>query len=137
MTIACTSEEWDISARPLTNALRTITKLDIPGPAARYDAGIVELADGSSLLVSGMGGGVGGVIFYADVWRFDPSTESWSEIRTTSQLVPPALCVGRRRPRRERAVVWLWLRLPRRRVALAHLIGDRRLPVAGFDFSAP
>lgn len=89
MTIACTSEEWDISARPLTNALRTITKLDIPGPAARYDAGIVELADGSSLLVSGMGGGVGGVIFYADVWRFDPSTESWSEIPTTSKLVPP------------------------------------------------
>lgn len=75
-------------------AARTITKLDIPGPAPRYDAGIIELADGTTILVGGMGGGGAFVTFFSDVWRFDPSSETWTEIPTSSDDVPE----GRRYP---------------------------------------
>lgn len=78
---------------------RTFTELGAgagAGPAARYDAGIIEnLSDGSTLLVGGMGGGIG-VEFYSDVWRFDPATETWSEIPTTT--APADVPQGRRYP---------------------------------------
>lgn len=68
---------------------RTITKLEISSPAARYDAGIMELADGSTVLAGGMGmTAAGAPEFFSDVWRFDPVSESWSEIPTTSDTVP-------------------------------------------------
>jgi hypothetical protein len=68
---------------------RTITKLEIAGPAARYDAGIMELADGSTVLAGGMGmTAVGAPEFFSDVWRFDPESESWTEIPTTSETIP-------------------------------------------------
>lgn len=76
---------------------RTITRLELAGPSpqARYDAGIMELADGSTILVGGMGMSAGGApVFFSDVWRFDPSTETWSEVPTTSSTVPQ----GRRYP---------------------------------------
>lgn len=68
---------------------RSITKLDITGPAARYDAGIMELADGSTVLVGGMGmTASGSPQFFSDVWRFDPVSETWTEIPTTSDTIP-------------------------------------------------
>jgi hypothetical protein len=73
---------------------RAITALEVPGPPARYDAGVHELADGSALLVGGMGGGPFGVRFFSDVWRFDADSERWSEVPTISESVPP----GRRYP---------------------------------------
>jgi hypothetical protein len=75
-------------------AARAITKLDIVGPAARYDAGIIELADGSTMLIGGMGGDSAFVTFFSDVWRFDPHNETWTEMATTSDVVPE----GRRYP---------------------------------------
>ncbi|MCB9735267.1 MAG: hypothetical protein H6745_21995 [Deltaproteobacteria bacterium] len=70
-------------------ATRTFTDLAITGPAARYDAAVRPTDDGGALLVSGMGLGGAGVVFYRDVWRFDPTTETWSEVTPSTSTRPP------------------------------------------------
>jgi hypothetical protein len=55
------------------------TLLDATGPLARYDATMLAAADGESLLMFGGSYGAVGAAFYADLWRFDPSSESWTE----------------------------------------------------------
>src|SRR5690606_13901465 len=77
---------WDPEAR-------TFTEIVTPGPAARYDAATYEENSGTLLLSGGMGGGAAGVVFFSDVWRFDPSSETWSEVPTTT-----AAPAGRRYP---------------------------------------
>lgn len=78
---------WDPEAR-------TFTRLDVDGPPGRYDAGVVPLADGGALMVSGMGMGGMAMKFYRDVWRFDVASESWREVAPATEEAPP----GRRYP---------------------------------------
>lgn len=73
---------------------RTFTQLEATGPAGRYDAGVVALADGGALMVSGMGMGGLSVKFHRDVWRFDATNETWSEVSPGSTDGPE----GRRYP---------------------------------------
>ncbi len=73
---------------------RTFAALDIAGPPARYDARVHVLDDGDALLVGGMGADEVSFRFYADLWRFDAQTETWSEVPTTSTTAPE----GRRWP---------------------------------------
>lgn len=57
---------------------RSWARLDARGPLARYDGVFVATEDGL-LLFGGSYGATGGA-FYADLWRFDPTDVSWSEI---------------------------------------------------------
>jgi hypothetical protein len=75
-------------------ATRTVTALDIDGPAARYDAGVHVLDDGDAILVGGMGANSFSARFFSDVWRFDVHNERWTEVPTTSTTLPE----GRRYP---------------------------------------
>lgn len=75
-------------------AARTFTDLGISGPAGRYDAGVVPLADGGALVVSGMGLSGMSMLFHRDVWRFDASAEAWTEVATNAASGPE----GRRYP---------------------------------------
>lgn len=74
-------------------ATHTFTALDIPGPPARYDAATHVLDDGTGLLVSGMGRPSLAVTFFQDLWRFDPTAETWTEIAVEGDRPP-----GRRYP---------------------------------------
>jgi len=67
----------------------SFTALDVPGPSARYDAGLVQLSDGRVYLV----GGRTDDGMASDVWRFDPATETWTELPPSTEA--PA---GRRFP---------------------------------------
>ncbi len=69
----------------------TFTALDIAGPPARYDADTHVMNDGTALLVGGMGATLG-VLFYSDIWRFDPNTETWTQVPATSALPPGRRC---------------------------------------------
>lgn len=73
---------------------RAFTRLEATGPLGRYDAGVVPLADGGALLVSGMGMGGISLKFHRDVWRFDAASESWSQVAPDTDDAPP----GRRYP---------------------------------------
>jgi hypothetical protein len=66
--------------------------LDIAGPQARYDAVMRESPDGSLLLFGGANMGAS-TTYFSDVWRFEPTSESWSLI-PMSGMEPP----GRRQP---------------------------------------
>lgn len=72
----------------------TLTPVDVPAaPPARYDAAFRYPVDGGAVwLVGGMGIS-GGVKFYSDVWKLDPTTTTWSEV-AVSGAAPP----GRRLP---------------------------------------
>lgn len=65
-------------------------ELDATGPSSRYDATMIPIDDGASLLLFA---GSTSSKPYSDVWRFDVATESWSEI-VMSGTPPP----GRRVP---------------------------------------
>lgn len=73
----------------LDPATGDLTALGIEGPSPRYDAGLVQLEDGTALLV----GGLGSSGFDSEVWRFDPDSETWTELPASTE--PPA---GRRFP---------------------------------------
>jgi hypothetical protein len=73
----------------------TFTALDVTGPAARYDAGTHVLADGTAILVGGMGRATLSATFYSDVWRFDPNDETWTELAPRDA---PGAPPGRRYP---------------------------------------
>ncbi|MEZ4235130.1 MAG: kelch repeat-containing protein [Myxococcota bacterium] len=81
---AVSGETWRYD--PATGAF---TALDLAGPSARYDAGMVALDDGTALLV----GGMGGAGFDSEVWRFDPAAEAWTALPPSTD--PPD---GRRFP---------------------------------------
>lgn len=68
------------------------TPIAADGPVARYDAALLASHDGESLLLFGGSYGAMGAAFYADLWRFDPSAETWTEIPL------PEGPVGRRTP---------------------------------------
>ena len=55
-------------------------ELDAPGPLARYDGYLFPSRDGAALLLFGGSYGARGAAFYADLWRFDPIAETWSEL---------------------------------------------------------
>jgi hypothetical protein len=70
------------------------TALNGQGPPARYDGAMrYPKAGGAVWLVAGMGGGVGNVHFYADIWKFDPAAATWSQVPATGAAPP-----GRRYP---------------------------------------
>jgi hypothetical protein len=49
-------------------------------PLGRYDAALFQSREGDSLYMFGGSYGATGAAFYADLWRFDPSEETWTEI---------------------------------------------------------
>lgn len=56
------------------------TRLEASGPLARYDAVMLPSSSADALLLFGGSYGAMGAAFYADLWRFDVASESWSEI---------------------------------------------------------
>lgn len=50
------------------------------GPVARYDAALFPAPDGDALYLFGGSVGARGRAFYADLWRLDPETNSWTEL---------------------------------------------------------
>lgn len=66
--------------------------VDASGPVPRYDGALFPSAEGDALYLFGGSYGAMGAAFYADLWRFDPSTGAWQEI------VLPDGPVGRRTP---------------------------------------
>ncbi|HJL14081.1 MAG TPA: kelch repeat-containing protein [Sandaracinaceae bacterium LLY-WYZ-13_1] len=66
--------------------------VDAEGPLARYDGTLIASHDGETLLLFGGSYGAMGSAFYADLWRFDPAAETWTEIPL------PEGPVGRRIP---------------------------------------
>jgi len=73
---------------------RSFTALADVGPEARYD-GVLRypVPGGPVWLIGGMGRGLNGARFYADVWQLDPVEGTWSPLPITGS-VPP----GRRTP---------------------------------------
>lgn len=55
------------------------TKIETPGPSARFSAIFTDVAPGEPLLLFGGTPRTFGVHYLADVWRFDTATETWSE----------------------------------------------------------
>lgn len=70
----------------------TWIEIDASGPVARYDGAFFETHDGEALYLFGGSYGAMGSAFYADLWRFDPMSETWTEIAL------PAGPEGRRTP---------------------------------------
>ncbi|MCZ7685841.1 MAG: kelch repeat-containing protein [Sandaracinaceae bacterium] len=56
------------------------TRLEASGPLARYDAVMLPSSSEDALLLFGGSYGATGAAFYADLWRFDVASESWSEV---------------------------------------------------------
>lgn len=54
------------------------------GPLARYDGALFESRDGEAMMLFGGSYGAMGSAFYADLWRFDPTAETWTEIALPS-----------------------------------------------------
>lgn len=67
-------------------------ELDASGPLARYDGGLFVAPDGEALLLFAGSYAARGAGFYADLWRFDATEETWTEIAMPEG--PP----GRRTP---------------------------------------
>lgn len=79
------AETWRFDTKPAPKW----TKLDATGPSARYDAVLVASEDGKKLVLFGGGKGVPGSGFFEnDVWTFDTTTETWTEIPATSAVLP-------------------------------------------------
>jgi hypothetical protein len=72
-------------------------RIEATGPTPRYDGHLEAIEGGRQLLLFGGSYGAAGAGFYSDVWRFDTSTERWTEVVVEGD-VPP----GRRSP---------WLRM--------------------------
>lgn len=63
------------------------TRLDAMGPGARYDAVLVSVGDDEPLLLfGGAASAVSG--FSAEIWRFDPAEEDWTEVLASGGPVP-------------------------------------------------
>lgn len=85
-----TSELWRY-----TPADHALTAVDAPaGPKPRYDGALRYPAEGGPVwLLGGMGVAGGAPDFYADVWKLDPASGTWTEV-VPSGAIPP----GRRLP---------------------------------------
>ena len=70
----------------------TWTLIEGVGPSARYDAGMLPMSDGASLvLFSGAVSGFSG--FIQDAWSFDTREEAWTRLNTSGESP-----IGRRTP---------------------------------------
>ncbi|MBK8255228.1 MAG: hypothetical protein IPK82_21525 [Polyangiaceae bacterium] len=73
----------------------SFTELTAKGPQARYDGVLRYPVEGGPLwLLGGLGPLNGSPNFLADVWSFDPATETWTEVKIQPGLKPS----GRRLP---------------------------------------
>ena len=72
---------------------RTWTMLEATGPSFRYDAILRTVGGGEPMVLFGGAFGPFGDDFYADVWRFDTTTESWTAVATQGDT-PPGRRVG-------------------------------------------
>ena len=67
------------------SATRSFDVVTLEGPPARYDASVHVLDDGDGLLIGGMGQDSLSFRRYADLWRFDVTTERWSLLPAASE----------------------------------------------------
>ena len=64
------------------------TKLPAQGPSARFSAILTDVAPGEPLLLFGGTPRTFGVHYLADVWRFDTTSETWSETAIVGEGPP-------------------------------------------------
>lgn len=67
------------------------TQVDTDGPSARYDGELVSAGGGQLVLIAGAAWAQG--THYGEVWRFDTSTHTWTQLTLTGGPLP-----GRRVP---------------------------------------
>jgi len=64
------------------------TKIGTEGPSARFSAIFTDVGPGEPLLLFGGTPRTFGVRYLADLWRFDPADETWSETEITGASPP-------------------------------------------------